>query len=315
MRRFEPPPGTHVVVVGGANTDVVGTSAGPLIDRDSNPGTVRESAGGVGRNIAENLARLGVRTSLVTAFGTDPASERLATSCRSSGIDVESSLFVEGAEGARYLAINSDRHDLALAVNDMRVLEELTVDVLAQRLPLLTSADLVVLDANLSQEAIAWIVSAVRGVPVVIDPVSAAKAPRVAGVLAQLAALKPNRHEAEVLLGTRVHGLEDAEKAARGFIERGVARAFVTPGPEGIAWAGPEGAGVIPSPGIRPVNTSGAGDAFTAGVVYGLLAGASTAEQATFASAISIIALSSEETVSPEVEREHVLAFAKELYG
>ncbi|MEI8181049.1 PfkB family carbohydrate kinase, partial [Aestuariivirga sp.] len=61
----------RVIVIGGANVDIKGRSRGSFVAGTSNPGEVTVSAGGVGRNIAENLARLGISVSLVTALGQD----------------------------------------------------------------------------------------------------------------------------------------------------------------------------------------------------------------------------------------------------
>jgi pseudouridine kinase len=82
----------QVTVVGGANTDIVGHSKAALVAHDSNPGVVSVSSGGVARNIAENLARLRVRTSLVTAFGADTHGRELERACRALRIDTAASL-------------------------------------------------------------------------------------------------------------------------------------------------------------------------------------------------------------------------------
>ena len=47
-----------VCVIGGMNIDLQGSSNQPLVFNDSNPGEIVMSAGGVGRNIAENIAKL-----------------------------------------------------------------------------------------------------------------------------------------------------------------------------------------------------------------------------------------------------------------
>ena len=60
-----------VSVIGGANIDIHGRSTQALRSNDSNPGDVHISAGGVARNIAENLARLGADTRLISAVGDD----------------------------------------------------------------------------------------------------------------------------------------------------------------------------------------------------------------------------------------------------
>jgi pseudouridine kinase len=306
------PPSVRIVVVGGANTDVVGVSSGALVARDSNPGSIRTSAGGVGRNVAENLVRLGADVELVTAFGDDEAGRALMLSCRSRGIGVSASMVVTDMPGAHYLAVLDERHDMAVAINDMRVLDRLTPDALAdpERATLLLAADLVVVDANLSADALEWLAGVVRA-PIVLEPVSAAKAPRAAGLLARLAAVTPNPLEAAALLGHEVADPQGALQAAREFVERGVGAAFVTCGREGTAWADASGSGTVPAPRVDVANASGAGDAFCAGVAYALLARAGARYAARFGSALAGFALADDDTVSRAITRAVVLEAMK----
>ena len=69
--------GTYAAVVGGVNMDIGGQSDGPLVPGDSNPGRVRISLGGVGRNIAHNMALLGLDVRFLTAFGDDLYAQRM----------------------------------------------------------------------------------------------------------------------------------------------------------------------------------------------------------------------------------------------
>ena len=308
------PGDVRVVVVGGANTDLVGVPDGELLAHDSNPGHVRTGAGGVGRNIAENLARLGVRTHLITAFGSDVASSELAASCRLAGVDVSGSLVAEDLPGARYLAIVDGARDLAVAVNDMRVLDLLTPEAfgVAARVELLAAASLVVVDANLPDSTLVWLAANVSA-PLVLDAVSAAKAPRAAAIVPRLAAVKASALEAGVLLDRVVDGLADARSAAEELVARGAGVAFVTCGPAGSAWADTGGSGTVSAPLVTVASTNGAGDAFAAGVAYALLAGVEAGGAARFGRAMASIALEDEETVSPTVTFEAATARMKEL--
>ena len=88
--------GTYAAVVGGVNMDIGGQSYAPLIAGDSNPGRVQMSLGGVGRNIAHNMALLGLDVRLLTAFGDDLYAQRIAASCGELGIDISQALQVPG---------------------------------------------------------------------------------------------------------------------------------------------------------------------------------------------------------------------------
>lgn len=306
----------HVVVVGGANTDLIGVSDSRLSVRDSNPGRVKVTPGGVGRNIAENLARLGVDVQLITAFGDDADSRQLAEECRQAGIGLDGAIVAEGVPGARYLAIHDERHDLALGLNDMRAVEHLDAARLGEPAPLelLSSADLVVLDTNLTTGSLEFAVEHAGG-PVLLDPVSAPKSIRAETVLAHLAAIKPNSLEAAELLGREVRHADDATDAARTFVSSGVGMAFVTVGATGVAWAGDGASGWLPAPLVNVANTNGAGDAFAAGVAYAMLAGVQAREAAMAGSVMAALTLASEETVNPALSRDRLLDAMKELWG
>jgi len=313
---FESPDAARVVAVGGANTDVVGFPDAALAYGDSNPGRVRTYPGGVARNVAHNLARLAVDVHLVTAFGSDVSSYELAEECREVGVAIDASLFDEELPGARYVAIDDERHELSVAIADMRVIDCLTASVLAvsERHELLLSADVIVADCNLAQDSLRWLAENTSA-PLVIETVSAAKAPRALPLLGRTAAIKPNGHEAEAILGRPVTDLDQAVHAARDLVAAGAQRAFVTPGAAGIGWADADSAGRVEFPSAAIENTIGAGDAFVAGVVYAMLSGTDTAHAAMLGSACSAITLESPDTVSPQMSREAAFAAAKELFA
>ena len=110
--------GTYAAVVGGVNMDIGGQSDGPLVPGDSNPGRVRISLGGVGRNIAHNMALLGLDVRFLTAFGDDLYAQRIAASCGELGIDISQALRVPGGSTSTYLYLNGPDGDMALAVSE-----------------------------------------------------------------------------------------------------------------------------------------------------------------------------------------------------
>lgn len=293
--------GGRIVVAGGANVDIVGHPDRELVARDSNPGHVRLSPGGVGRNIAENLVRLGVQVELITALGNDIFSTFLAEECARDHIGLAHAVSVD-APGSLYLAILDACGDMALALNEMRALDALTPEALGLRSAAFEVADLVIADANLPQDSIAWLGTHVKA-PLVLDAVSTAKAPRCRAAFGSLAALTCNAAETSVLLGHDVDERDPASVAgaARALANAGVERVFVTCGTRGVWFAGPEGDGSVPAPQVVVANATGAGDAFAAAVAFCLLAGTDTPTAARSGSALAALALESERTVSERI--------------
>ena len=158
----------YAVVMGGANMDIGGRSMGPLVPRDSNPGQVRMSLGGVGRNIAHNLALLGVETRLLTAFGDDVSAQKLAASCGELGIDISQALQVPNGATSTYLYLAGPDGDMELAVSDMEIYDHLTPAFLQSRSALLSNAQLVVTDTNIPEASLQWLAENCRESPPIL---------------------------------------------------------------------------------------------------------------------------------------------------
>ena len=288
----------YVVVIGGANMDIAGRPQGTLVQHDSNIGTVRLSHGGVGRNIAHNLALLGARVSLVTAFGDDAHGQALKQGCEQVGIDLSGSFTVAGAASSTYLFVMDETGDMQVAINDMAILDQLTREVLEQRLDLLRGSVACVADANLPERTLTWLAQAV-GVPVFCDPISVAKAPRVIGSLPHIHTLKPNLMEAEALTGIQVHDDVSLELATQALLDRGVGRAFVSLGADGLLCADGSERLRLPRLEGRLVNATGAGDAMMAALVWAQLHDMSLYETGMAGLAASAIAIEGEQTINP----------------
>ena len=285
-------------VIGAANIDIGGFPERDAVPGDSNPGRVTLSAGGVGRNIACNLARLGVETHLVAALGEDDFAAMIRADSARAGVRLDLAFSFADAPSSAYLFIADARGDMALAVNDMAVCGRLTPDALSTRLDALNAMDAVLIDANLSTQALAWIASNVKP-PLIADAVSAAKARRLRPALGRLWAIKPNALEAEALTGIPVTDMESASRAARALVDAGVRRACVTLGERGACCADADRTLTLPGRPLKMVSATGAGDAFTAALAWAALRGLDLRESAMAGLAAASIAVESLETVNP----------------
>ena len=295
-------------VVGGANIDIGGFPLGRIAMQDSNPGRVTLSAGGVGRNIACSLARLGVQTRLVAPLGTDAFGDLVRSECERAGVDTGLCFTFPGEASSAYLFIADAGGDMQLAVNDMGICERMTPEALAGRLDALNGMDAVVLDANLPEAAVAFLAENVRA-PLIADAVSAAKARRLLPALPRLAALKPNALEAEALTGLPVHGRPSAERAAKALVDMGAAQVFITLGERGVCCADANEVRFIPGTPVQMVNATGAGDAFTAALAWAMVNGRDRPLSRALAGlAAASLAVESKETVNPAVSEAALLA-------
>jgi len=288
----------YAVVVGGVNIDIGGRPAGELIPADSNPGQVRMSLGGVGRNIAHNLALLGVDVRMLTAFGDDLNAQRIAASCGELGIDISQCLTVPGGATSTYLFITDGAGDMTAAVSDMEIYRHITPAFLSSRSRLLQNAQLLILDTNIPAESIAWLAENVH-LPIFADPVSTAKAEKLRPVLGRLHTLKPNRLEAELLSGVEITGEESLNRAADVLLDTGLRRVFISLGSGGVFAAGHSGRCHVPCCPGEMVNTTGCGDAAMAAIAWAYLEGTDLEGTARAAMAAGAVALESQETINP----------------
>ena len=160
-----------ISVIGGANVDLSATLNDAFIAADSNPGHVEVSYGGVARNIAHNLSLLGAKTQLLTVFGGDLFGGLLHDYCRQQNIDVHLSERDSDYRSGVYLCINNHAGEMIAAVADTEVIRAITPEWLTKRSGEINSSDYVVVDTNVSEDAIRWLMENVTA-PLFIDGVS-----------------------------------------------------------------------------------------------------------------------------------------------
>ncbi len=289
---------SYAVVVGGVNVDIGGKSFAPLVAGDSNPGSVKLSLGGVGRNIAHNMSLMGVDVRMLTAFGDDVYGQRISASCAELGIDASHASRIAGAATSTYLYLTDEKGEMALAVSDMEICEKITPAYLASNLSLLQNAQLVIADCNIPRESLAFLAENCTA-PLFCDPVSTTKAEKLHPILHKIHTLKPNRLEAEILSGVKIETKADVEKAANKLLELGVHRLFISLGSEGVYAAMGTERLMLPNLPGEMVNTTGCGDAFMGAIGWAYLEGMDLRETALAGLAAGAIAMESEETINP----------------
>ena len=296
----------EVVVIGAVTMDIGAVSSAPLVARDSNPGRVGTSLGGVGRNIAHNLCLLGVDTAMVTVLGDDAFAAAIQRDAEEIGLDLSHSAVIPGGRTSTYVYLSQPDGDMALAVSDMDIYANMTPHYLAERLDFINSAKMAVLDANLPEESIAWLCDHVT-VPIVADPVSTVKAKKLEAVLGRLTALKPNRLEAERLSGLPIWDVDDAKKAAEKLLATGLKQVYISLSSDGIYAANSAGERVYyPCPAVRVVNATGGGDAMVATLTASLLRREGLARTAQNAICAGAFASMADTTIHPQLSWENI---------
>lgn len=266
-------PAARIVCVGGMVLDRKYKARRDLIAGTSNPVDGMRSHGGVARNVAENLARLGARVAFVSAVGDDEAGRTLRAGLEALGADVSGVAALADASTAEYVAVLDPSNELALGLADMAIFDRLTPGRVEAGLAAAGRADWVFCDCNPPADTLAWLVGRARrgAFRLAVDTVSSPKAVRLPADLDGVAALFTNVDEAAALLGGAVP--RDMARAATALRGRGARSAVVTDGARGYAVADPAGTVCLPAVEAVPVDITGAGDSMIAGTLFSMLAG------------------------------------------
>lgn len=303
----------YVTVLGGVNMDIQGFTKGKLIPHDSNIGTVKMSLGGVGRNIGENLVRLGVNTKLISILGDDIYGTKILEESAKIGLDMNDSMIRKGETTSIYLAVLDETNDMHIAINSMDILEKLTVDFIKEKKNILNKSNLLVLDTNIRHDVIGYLLDEYKDKDIFLDTVSVTKAKKIKNSVGYIHTLKTNRLEVQAITGIEAKDEESFIQNGKYLLGKGIKEIFITLGKKGVFYCNKDTMKIIRAEGIKAVNTTGAGDAFMSALVYCLLSKMDIDTTAKFATAASIIALSHENTINPNMSVGNINLKMKEL--
>ena len=287
------------LLIGGSNVDYIATSRDKLQKRVSNIGEVSISFGGVMRNIAENLARLGNKIDFITAIGEDANGKEMRNELIKLGINVITPK-TDYPSGS-YVAINDANHDMVDAIRDNRIIRDLNTEFLKSQHDLIASHEYVIMDANISEEAINYLFNTYPSKKFIVEAISPSKVLKFKNYLDKLFLIKCNIHEARMLMG-----IDLMEKdLVSGLLARGVKNVVVSHGAHDVYFG--ENYRRVDLVKVNEVkefeNTTGCGDALTSGVIDYFLRGKKLKEAVAFGNELSRLTLMSKGATSKEIEK------------
>ena len=305
----------YTSVIGGANVDIVGYPFEALRRSDSNPGQVNVSIGGVGRNIAENLVKLGNHTKMFTVVGEDVHGDKIILESEQSGIDMSHVKRTSEYGSGTYLAILNEEKDMEMAIASMDCFSKLDKKYIDDNRQIISNSQVIVFDTNLEEDIFHYTVKLFKDNILFLDTVSHKKALRAKKVIGYFHTIKPNKMEAEALSGMSIRSEKDLEKVAEYFHGQGVINVFITLGEEGVFYSDGTKKGTYKAKKIVPKNATGAGDAFQAALVYAQVNEMKIEEKVRFSVAAAILGMSSYSTINPEMSVEKVKETIKKMGG
>jgi ribokinase len=268
--------GSRVVVVGDVMTDVVTSLSGPVAHGSDTPARVEQRGGGAGANVAAWLARAGAAVTLIGRVGDDAAGRAIAEGLRDEGVDARLAIDPSRPTGTCVVLVEPG--------GERSMLPDAGANAGLEAVPLpedaahLHLAGYALLHPGSRPAARALLADArARGLSVSVDPSSAAPIAR-AGVatflewIQGIQLLVPNRDEAAMLTN-----MPDPKAAARALTAQ-AAEVVVKLGPQGALWTDGDEQVRAPAVDVQVADTTGAGDAFAAGLLAARLAGAAPAD-------------------------------------
>lgn len=302
-RAYVVPNRKQIICIGGSNVDRKIQTHRSIVYGTSNPAKSTQSIGGVARNVAENLGRLGLNVALMSVVGDDHEGEWLLTST-SNFVDTSLSQVLPNEKTGTYTAILDETGEMIVALADMNIYDAIETDFMMKRWGYITNADVVLLDTNFQDHHIEEIINrcATGNIPLCIVPVSSPKVKKLPKDLTGVTWFIANKDEAEALTGLKIEKEVDYVHVANEIIRRGVHTVVITKGKQGVMYFTKNGETTTITPSeVKVTDVTGAGDSFAAGMMYGVINGYSIHDACQFGLVASSITLQTEETVNPNL--------------
>ncbi|MCM3587298.1 PfkB family carbohydrate kinase [Mesobacillus maritimus] len=305
---------SSMVCIGGANIDRKAKSNQKVRLYSSNPVKMAEVCGGVARNFAENISRLGLSASLMACVGDDKEGNWILQETKGQGVDI-SQVWILPSEGTgTFTTLLDVDGESIVSMADMSIYEKLTPSMIEEKWSHIAASQGVYLDTNISKECIRYVIKRCKDekIPLYIDPVSPAKAQNLPSRLDGVELILPNREEAEVLAKVKIDSIADCQIACEKIRDLGVNKVIITMGDKGVYYSSPEESGHLPPIQTEVVDPTGAGEAFASCVIYGIMNDESLINACQLGLAGAALTLQTEKSISPLLNSDRIYELVKE---
>ena len=305
----------YILVFGASVVDIFGICNNGIKYRikDSNPGKVRMAFGGVSRNIAENMARIGLNTKFISILGDDEKGRAMLDHSELIGYDMRDSLILKNGRTPSYLAILDQMGEMVSAVADMESISAMDTDFIDSKSHLIENSQYTFLDAD-DPKNLEYLLKKFNGkTNFILDPVSSEKASKIKHLIGYFHTIKPNKNEAEILAGFCINTDEDLKKAGKYFLNLGVKNVFISLDANGVYYTDGISSGKVKACDVTVKNVTGAGDSFVAGLGFGYMNNMKIEDIVKFSMVMSIITISYEGTIHPDMDLIKINKTIKEV--
>lgn len=307
----------NIYCIGAMNVDRKFTLTEEMVLKTSNPAVSSVSVGGVVRNIAESLGRLGYEVSLFSLGGLDEDFNIIKTATEPYA-NMQHVSQIPGFATGMYNAILDHDGEMQLAIADMEINEEMNRAWISQYESILIQAELIVIDLNLPKETVEYLIDLGRKhqVDIFVIPVSGPKMKRLPADLTGVTWLIINQDESESYFKTQVTNEEEFQQLVDRWLATGVENVVITRGIKKSAYGNQKGERLNLQPPTveKVIDVTGAGDGYSSGIIMGHLEGLSPKESIQLGMTNSYHIIQGDTNVRHELSKERLLKEKIQLF-
>ncbi len=305
----------QIICIGAALVDELYSASAPMLLATTNDATVHRSAGGVSRNVAHQLALLGLPVQLISVFGNDGEGDWLKTICSYCNIKLDAAITTHSLTG-KYTGILNTDGSLFTALITNAELELITPQYLQQHQTLLTKAALIVVDANISPITICWLADfcGTNKISLIIEPVSVPPAAKLSTInLNGITMLTPNEDELPALCGDKK--FITPKQQAEELLNRGAEKVWLHNGAAGSILFKKGKSIQLAAPKVDHVkDCTGAGDGSLSGFILGQYLGKTDEESLKIAHTLSAEILQVNGAIATHIKQKDLLKLVNKYY-
>lgn len=255
-------------------------------------GGIMTSPGGKGANQAYAAGRLGGNVGMIGAVGDDDYGGELKKNLEKADVDTSGIEIIQhGATGRAYIAVDERGENSIIIIAGTN--GSVTKDLIQKNIDEIRRSDIIMLQLEIPLETVKYVkdIAAESGKLVILDP-----APALPDLpddfWKDIDYIKPNETELEMITGQKLDTLEEMKQGARAMLSKGVKNVIVTMGGSGCLLVSQGKEKYFPANRVTAVDTTAAGDSFTAGFAVALSQGKTCEEAIIFGQKVSAIVVS-----------------------